>query len=376
MSDTETLKAVIICSPDVFANAIKPEKLKEYLEARSFEVQLLPIFAVSRLGETGFAQKLPGINARKLYTYMLEALRALARTTRNRTAVRCVNSLLMIHIQKNLGVLLYQKLKQIEPDIVICETNLGVGFVALPRVAKLQILDLPVPGAEEMYFGDELSKKAYQKLKKYEIVMYGTADAISFHWHTYAEFVRKSKYNGKNFIDLSYGTTAKKRHAIYAKNPKVIFLGLLNGYWVNIPLLEELCSKYPNIDVYGGPKPTKGSKINYKGYAPSLDIMAKYQFGLTTISDDLLRRQSFSSKHLEYISYGLPVFTPSWRRDSLLDKCSIYYDDVEDFIVQLKKFKGKQAWTELNKAALLTANKLSWSRAFKSFDKLLKAKGL
>ena len=109
-------------------------------------------------------------------------------------------------------------------------------------------------------------------------------------------------------------------------------MGYLKGYWNNIPLLARLSQKY-EIDVYGGPKPPKKYGLNYRGYTPNTDILAEYQFGLITITDDPLRRSSFSSKHLEYMNYGLPVLTPDWRKDPNLDDFSIYYVFCLDFIL-------------------------------------------
>jgi hypothetical protein len=213
-------------------------------------------------------------------------------------------------------------------------------------------------------------------MQAYEADAYGMADALSFHWHTYTDFVKKIKYNGSNMIDMGYGTNKKSQVARYSQEPRVIFLGLLEGYWVNISLLEQLCKAYPNIDVYGGPQPPKHLNINYKGYAPTLDVMAEYQFGLTTITDDELRKNSFSSKHLEYISYGLPVFTPSWRRDKKLDANSIYYNDADDFLKQLKKYSTNEMWSKKHEAALASSNEFSWSNAFIALDKLLEEKRL
>lgn len=177
----------------------------------------------------------------------------------------------------------------------------------------------------------------------------------------------KNKYDGDNFLNLSYGVSPKKMVAKFAPKPKIIFLGYLGGYWVNLPLLSQLCQLYPSLDVYGGPPPPAHLKINYKGYAPSLDVIAEYQFGLVTISDDDLRKCSFSSKHLEYISYGLPVLTPAWRPDSVLESSSIYYTSG-NFLQQLEHYGTKLNWQSKHVAALKSAEKLSWDNALKPLD--------
>jgi len=183
--------------------------------------------------------------------------------------------------------------------------------------------------------------------------------------------VRQKKYNGNNFLPITYGTHKKTLQARYSEQPRIIFLGYLGGYWVNLPLLSRLCKLYPNLDVYGGPEPAASLGINYKGYAPSTDVIAEYQFGLITISDDELRQHSFSSKHLEYISYGLPVLTPAWRQDAALDDSSIYYT-ADNFIEQVERASTREAWESLHAAALRDAARFSWDNALKALDVSMK----
>jgi hypothetical protein len=288
------------------------------------------------------------------------ALRSFARTSYN----------------KSCAIATHKRLSAIKPDLVICETNAVIDFVTLPRTAKVQVLDLPCPWAEELYYGGHLTERGFQKMKAHEVEAYRQADALSFHWHTYSNFVKKSKYNGNNIIDMGYGTDKKRVVAKYANRPRIIFLGKLDGYWVNMKLLEEIVKLCPNVDVYGGPQPPEHVNVNYRGYAPTLDVMADYQFGLTTITDDELRKNSFSSKHLEYASYGLPVFTPSWRRDSKLDASSIYYDNAHDLVKKLEKYSSRDEWHKKHDDAMKTAGDLSWDKAFTELDELLKKNDL
>ncbi len=66
--------------------------------------------------------------------------------------------------------------------------------------------------------------------------------------------------------------------------------------------------------------------------------MAEYQIGLVTISDDPLRRLSFSSKQLEYYSYGLPVLVPAWRTDPVLAPGTVAYTE-ETFLDQVASLR-------------------------------------
>lgn len=366
-------KAVIISTPDSYANGVKPKHLKSFLERRGFRVEILQ--GAHRTSMRGILDNLSISNRKLNYLWNVFAMTATKLLPTGRLHRWAASRVKMMRFDM-YGQITHKRLKLMSPDLIICESNVDIGFVLLDRVADVQILDLPCPLAEELYYGNSIDEVSYEKYKALEVAAYEKADALSFHWHTYADYVKKTKYNGDNFIDMGYGTDIKGKTATYSKRPQVIFLGLLKGYWVNLPLLEALCEVYPNIDVYGGPKPPDGSRINYKGYAPSLDVMAEYQFGLTTITGDELRKNSFSSKHLEYISYGLPVFTPSWRKDRKLDDSSIYYDDVDDFVRQLQLYSSEPEWQKKHEAALSTANQTSWDRAFEALGELVDRKGL
>ncbi len=93
-------------------------------------------------------------------------------------------------------------------------------------------------------------------------------------------------------------------------------------------------------------------------------MLADYQFGLVTISDDELRRHSFSSKHLDYISYGLPVLTPAWRPDPVLEPSSVYFT-AENFLDRIGEFAAEPAWRAKSEAALASAAELSWDAALR-----------
>lgn len=366
-------KAIIVSTIDNFANGVKPQELKRYLEKNGFDVDVLP--GAHRTSKNDICDNMRLSKNKVRYLFVLVGLMVIKKI-RNETIQLWVKSSINIMQFKEYGQITHARLKVLSPDLIICESNIDIGFVALDRIAKVQILDLPCPSAEELFFGNMITRRAYEKFKGTEVESYKNADALSFHWHTYSDYVRKTKYDGNNIIDMGYGSYEKDNTASFSSDARVIFLGYLKGYWVNLDLLEKLCKAYPNIDVYGGPEPSKDLKINYKGYAPTLEVMADYQFGLTTITNDDLRKNSFSSKHLEYISYGLPVFTPSWRKDFKLDDSSIYYSDAEDFGVQLEKYSKAGEWQSKHNSALSTAKAMSWENAFVDLGITLSKYGL
>lgn len=365
---TQEKRAVIICSQDAFANGIKPKELEAYLKRNGFSSVLrFDSGKLSRLAKTGVRRLLPALHPLKLQLYLHEALLAVA-VKMGGSACLSATSGLLWRIMMLRGKVLGKTLRaRGHFNLLICESNMDQTVTLGKRVADVQILDLPSPFAEEMLFGGELTPAGYEKLRDVEVASYTAADYLSFHWHTYADYVRQKKYDGSNFLPITYGTHEKTKLARYSEQPRIIFLGYLGGYWVNLPLLSRLCKLYPKLDVYGGPEPDASLGINYKGYAPSIDVIADYQFGLVTISDDELRQHSFSSKHLEYISYGVPVLTPAWRRDAALDDSSIYYT-ADDFIEQIERASTREAWESLHAAALKDAARFSWDNALRALE--------
>lgn len=369
MTAPSTRRVIVLHQPDGFANGQKSLAIKEFLEKHGYTVDLHHTGSLTRLGTGKVAGKLPGATPSALSAYVLEAVFALSIGRRGRFAKRAV-ALSQTQLIKTRGRMLARRLRGRGYDMVVCESNLDQGIVLGERVANVQILDLPAPYAEELYHGGHIDESGLNRLREVEKQTYAKADRLSFHWHTYSEYVRATKYDGPNLLvlDAAAPVPTTPLRARYAETPRIVFLGYLSGYWVNLPLLERLCELYPHIDLYGGPQPTGPLAKHYKGYSPDVDgrsgkdVLADYQFGLITVTDDELRKHGFSSKHLDYISYGLPVLTPAWRRDSLLDPSSVHYTP-ETFLDRLAEMAGEQAWNAKSSVALDTAAKLTWDAA-------------
>ena len=361
-------EALIVCVPDAFANAVKPRHLVEFLARHDVRATSFSTLGLGRWRPSGRGSRLPGPRPSDWLLYALEALlfvsHRLPLAVRRWTYSRCVLPVMRLRARA-----LARALAGRDVDLLVCESNLDVGFVLGGRLAPVQVLDLPAPFAEELYFAGELTRRAYERLRAYEVRAYGAADHLSFHWETYAGWVRATKYDGGNFLPLTYGVEPKAARARWSPTPRIVFLGFLGGSWVNLPLLQRLCDRFPTIDVYGGPaQAVLGDR--YKGYAPTLDVLAEYQFGLITIADDPLRRHGFSSKQLEYYSYGLPVLTPAWREDPLLDAAALLYDE-ESFAALVEKLSTREAWEELSGRALDLAQRCSWEAALAPLAGLL-----
>ena len=366
------VKVLIICSLDEFANGVKPAELSQYLRAKGCEVEVYSASYLSRIGKKGLAGVLPKPRPWHLALYLAEGIAAVAGKLGKLlpgSSPTLTKWSFMKPIMRLRGAVLRANFRHSGYDMIICEHNWDVAFVEGPRLARIQLLDLPSPFAEEVYFGGHISRRNYLALRDYEVQAYAKADGIGFHWHTYSDYVKKEKYDGPNFIDLSYGVDLPVKRASYSPEPRVAFLGWLGDYWVNLPLLVRLCKIYPHIDIYGGPRLAELGE-NYKGYAPTTDVLADYQLGLVTLREDPLRRHGFSSKQLRYYSYGLPALLPGWHHDSALDEAALLYDE-ENFLRLVSECSDRQKWTELSDRALGIAQRYEWKNVLRSLDPFL-----
>jgi len=360
-------QAIIVCVPDGYANSAKPNQLKSFLVKRGYDVELYSTIMLSRLGDSGWKCLLPHPSVACIKLYFLEILDFLGKMQGAARLKKITNSLVLRRICELRAAILKGKLSGRTIDLLICENNFDEA-VMLQRLARVQILDSPTPFAEELLYGDEVTPAFYETFKEFEKKIYAAADYLSFHWYTYGEFVRKNKYNGSNMIDIGFGAIPQNKKAHYSEKPTIVFLGFLGGYWVNRPLLQSLSRLY-SIDIYGGPR-IPCLDLNYKRNISNLDVLADYQFGLITITDDPLRRIGFSAKHLDYFAYGLPVLVPDWRHDPRLAAGSIPYNEA-NFLDVVREYSRYDRWTEKSNAAFAIAESLSIDNVLKPLEAIL-----
>jgi hypothetical protein len=149
----------------------------------------------------------------------------------------------------------------------------------------------------------------------------------------------------------------------------VVYIGSLSSQYINLPLLSRLSALYPHIDVYGGPPPDPALGLNYLGWAPP-SILRDYQLGLITCTKDEIRRDGFSAKHLDYISFGLPVLVPAWRRHMDLLRGSVPYDE-ESFVSLIERLSVEQEWQRVSDEAYAQAEQLTWDKTLRPLESLL-----
>lgn len=339
-------KVCIICSLDRFANAVRPKKIKEFLEKNGYIVELINTYPNK-------VNSRPSVMTGKIRRFFIP---------------RFLRNYLFILDIKRRAIVLQKEITKRQPDVLICESEMD-SYVLTKPMSCLKILDSPSPWVDELFYSGDLSNFAHKMLRRLELEIYRKSSYIAFHWDNYTNYVKKYIYKGKNFFILNWGCSPKEVKAKFKKTPRIVYLGKLDGYWNNIELLSRL-SKICEIDVYGAPEPARELGLNYKGYAPTTDVLAEYQFGLVTLSNDRLRVHSFSSKQLEYMSYGLPVLTPEWRQDPRLEKYSILYNE-KNFLQKIEEYSSEDKWQKISNMCFDKTKDWDWEKVLKPLAKII-----
>src|SRR5205085_852493 len=79
-------------------------------------------------------------------------------------------------------------------DVVICE-NTCDSYLFTKKLKCVKVLDLPSPLADEIYYGNQLSKYYYKKFNSFLNMIYRNTDYLSFHWKSYTDYVRRHLYD-------------------------------------------------------------------------------------------------------------------------------------------------------------------------------------
>jgi hypothetical protein len=158
-------------------------------------------------------------------------------------------------------------------DAVICESQLDSAIMLHDLGAATKIYNCATPLADELRFGGMLTNRGYRRIKDLEVEIFKASHHLSFHWHSYADYVRKYyNYDTPNIFIFDRIAAVTRSPAKFDLPPRVAYIGALGGYWINPQLLSELTRRYSHIDVYGLPKPPRKLGLNYKGYA-SADVL-------------------------------------------------------------------------------------------------------
>jgi hypothetical protein len=177
-------------------------------------------------------------------------------------------------------------------------------------------------------------------------------------------------------VTVPLGCDPAARHARFASSPRIVYAG--SYHYIQDPyLLASLTrlSPFP-IACYGPTNPNRRflpARLDYRGYAQSVDFLADYQFGLITLSRDRLREFSPATKLPYYLAHGLPVLFPAWMREGHgYSDCAIPYDE-SSFAAQVRAASEPSRWRALSEAALRRAARLTWAEALRPLAELLEA---
>lgn len=362
-------KILLICSLDGVANSIRGNKIKKYYE-KKYEITLFNSFGINRLStnKNSILFKLPKVGIYELLLYFTEILEIFLIKLPKNLKKRFYFYVLLLQMKLRSKIIL-NKVKIFQPSLIICDNQIDSYFILENNKKFRTFYYCATPLADELYFGNFLDKETYKKMLRKEIEIYKKSDYLAFHWNAYKTYVNKYLYTGSNLVQINGGCDKRNVVSQYSVPVRIIYLGYLRGYWINLELLSHLSKIYPYIDVYGYPEPNKNLKLNYKGYAAS-DVISKYQFGLITLSKDRLRREGFSAKHFDYLSYGVPVLMPDWRT-STRDIPSTRYYNESNFLEVIKENSEKKIWSKLHKSALQFSITHSWDKELKKISNMI-----
>jgi hypothetical protein len=266
---------------------------------------------------------------------------------------------------------LEKRINEKKYDVVIgVETTFS--YVLTREMKCLKIFSCESLEAEELYFSKKTSDLGrIRSAREIELEIMMKSDYVVFPWETTENYVRKYVWNGDNFITIRYGCYPQTKPVSYFFPVSIICLGNFASYWSNTELLSYLTRISPYvIDVYGQIRPKRKYHLNYKGFAPSLNIFINYQFGLNTVSKDVFRRNHHASRIMSYLEYGLPVLSPDWMKFSHELKGVIPYNE-DNFSELLEKNSVRDQWERLSRDGHQQARELDWRITLKPLEKLI-----
>jgi hypothetical protein len=277
---------------------------------------------------------------------------------------------------KKVADKLESRIKREKYDAVIGVETTN-SYVLTRDLGCLRIFSWESIGAEEIYFEQYAKKRVdvrgIRRIGEMELEICRESDYVIFPWETTENYVRKRIWNGDNFITVKNGCYPQNKTVSYSSPVAIASIGNLKHYWSNKELLSYLTRISPyTIDVYGIYRPPRKYHLNYKGFAPSLDILYNYQFGMNTVSKDIYRRNHFSSRILGYLAYGLPVLSPDWMKFSYEVKGVLPYNE-KNFLEILEEYSDPDEWEKISKEAYKQALELDWRKVLQPLARIVES---
>jgi hypothetical protein len=364
-------RVMIVCQLDRYANGARAAQLCAFLRDRGHQVSLVDTLYLGRASDDprSLLNKLPPLSLRRLGLYALEVVSKLL-TRRWRWGRRHLSHYVCVGDYRLRKRILRSAHRLDDFDLVICTTPHDAGILTAPTSAR-RLYDCPTPWADELWYEGRLTARQHRRLRRLERDLFERVDHLSFHWQTYGCYsVKHYGITGRNLVNLNEGCSPGRRRARFDSPPRVAYLGSLSSQFIDLQLLSRLARLYRHIDVYGGPPPDPRLGLNYLGYA-SDKVLESYQFGLVTCTRDELRQEGFSAKHLRYLSYGLPVLVPTWRRHLELLRGSLPYDE-QSFVSVITALSDRQAWQRVSDEAHAQAQRMTYAQTLAPLDAILR----
>jgi hypothetical protein len=361
-------RVVVLGQLDGYANGVRPVQVARFLQARGHDVRLVDTYRLSRASTEAGSRgaRLPAARPAAAALYAVEAAGAVLRRLGGRRRLSYPLLLAELRLRRRI---LRATLDLAGVDLLVAETPHDAAVLVGASVHTLY--DCPTPWADELWYEGLLTRRQHGRLRRRETDLFEAVDHLAFHWESYGRYVREHyRISGANLVTLNWGCTPAER-ARPAEPARVVYLGSLSSRFIDLPLLARLSRAYPHLDVYGGPPPDPTLGLRYRGHADPA-ILRDYQFGLVTCTDDALRRDGFSAKHLHYLAAGLPVLVPSWRRSARDLAGSLPYDEGS-FLAVLARHSAAAAWQRASDAAYAQAGELTWDRTLAPLEALLAA---
>jgi hypothetical protein len=374
---TRVLRIAVIADMDGFANSAKPLLIKDVLSRRGHFVTIIDTRYLSRAAQDWPLRALPSPKPRRLLLYLIGLASRVLRYLPRRLRALFNSSLYALQLKLRGQVLVslisnsatssHPRTTQCRNfDIVVCESQLDSAIMLHDTPGLTKIYDCATPLADELLFGGMLTHRGYTRLRELEVEIFKRSDYLSFHWHSYADYVRKYyDYDVPNIFTFDWVANITASPPRFSYPPRIVYMGALGGYWIDLELLSQLTTRYPHIDVYGRPKPPRRLGLNYRGYAPA-SLLRDYQFGLITLSKDRLRREGFSAKHIDYLAAGLPVLVPEWRTSTADLGGTISYTE-DNFVERVADYSSSDAWQIIADEAIKQAADYTVEKATSEF---------
>ena len=282
-----------------------------------------------------------------------------------------------VHGWELLADLLEPRLRSGHYDAIIARSR-DVGYVLTRGLPGFLVYDMANLGFLEEYYAWGPNLRNVAETYTREMAILDTVHAVLSPHPIFTKYLvsQLDVIRGleQKTCTVRLGAEPARHTALFSSSPAIVYAG--SYYFIQDPwMLSELTKRsHYQIDCYGFRDPNQPflpARLNYRGYAPDMDFLASYQFGLITLSRDRLRQHSPATKFPYYFSHGLPVLFPDWMLEGYdYPACAIPYNE-DTFDAQVAEASTSHRWTEMSAAALDLSRNMRWDVVLEPLEQLL-----